>query len=320
MKTTSPTAPAKTPPQQRDFAEAMHALYVVKDGHAAAKHRALIIPAVLLVFGGGIGSAARMLLPPAWAVPATGLLAVLLTAWAVLAACLSYQTGPLQRVDWDTADDYQQRLIAGLSPDARTILARVQQQIRRRFPAAQGVHLYCPDRLPEHECTIDAGGCDCVRMRVNAGVLPNRTRPIIVVGDRVLAEPAALSYVLAHETNHTRRPWRQLHSLQQVLFLAGWLSMGLTLPWRTLAIVAPAVWLTALALNWANELAADIAAARATGPTAARAYWTMLRAARPTRTGLSRLTGAVMAVLAPTHPPMTWRAALADRIAHRPLP
>jgi Zn-dependent protease with chaperone function len=156
-------------------------------------------------------------------------------------------------------------------------------------------------------------------MRVNAAVLPNRRHSVILVGDRLLDEPAALAYVLAHEVNHVRRPWLLVYGALQVVTLAGWLGMGLILPWHALVVVAPVVWVATMLLNWVNELAADYAA-RTTGPDAARAFWTMLRAARPTRTGLSRLTGTVMAVLAPTHPPITLRAALADRIAHRTLP
>jgi Zn-dependent protease with chaperone function len=156
-------------------------------------------------------------------------------------------------------------------------------------------------------------------MRFNAAVLPNRRHPIIVVGDRLLEQPAALAYVLAHERNHVRRPWLQVYFLLQLVIVAGFPGMGLVLPWRVLVIVAPAVWAATMLLSWVNELAADVAA-RTTGPEGARSFWAMRRAARPTRTGLSRLTGALATVLAPTHPPMALRAALADRIAHRPLP
>jgi hypothetical protein len=77
VKTTSPTAPAKTPLLLGDFAEAMHAKYVAKDGHKAGKRRILIIPALLLTIGIGLGSAARAGLSPpcswpsasAWAPP-----------------------------------------------------------------------------------------------------------------------------------------------------------------------------------------------------------------------------------------------------------
>jgi hypothetical protein len=319
VKTTSPTAPAKTPLLLGDFAEAMHAKYVAKDGHKAGKRRILIIPALLLTIGIGLGSAARAGLSPPWATAVTGALAALIAGWTVLAFWVTFLLDPLRDVDWATADTYGQDLTSGLHPDVRAALARAQDQVRRRLPFADRVHLYSPDQLPEHACTLDTTGCNCARRRANAAVLPNRRHPVILVGDRLLNEPAALAYVLAHEVNHVRRPWLLVYGALQVVTLAGWLGMGLILPWHALVVVAPVVWVATMLLNWVNELAADYAA-RTTGPDAARAFWTMLRAARPTRTGLSRLTGTVMAVLAPTHPPITLRAALADRIAHRTLP
>ncbi|MGI5204712.1 hypothetical protein ACQEU6_24410 [Spirillospora sp. CA-108201] len=297
----------------------MHAKYVVKDGHAASRRRILIVPALLLASGTGLGIAARALLSPTWATVVTGALAAMIGAWAVLGVWVGFRADPLQCVDWATADAYEQQLTTGLHPDTRAALDRAQERIRQRFPAADRVHVYSPDRLPDHHCTLDTTGCDCARMRLNAGVLPNRRHPIIVVGDRVLDKPAVLAYVLTHETNHVRRPWLQLNHLLAVVGLAGWLSMGLLLPLPALMAVAPVVWAATMLLCWTNELAAD-AAARTTGPDAARAFWTMCRAAQPTRTGLSRLTGAIAAFLAPTHPPMALRAALADRIAHRPVP
>ncbi|MGI5206208.1 M48 family metalloprotease [Spirillospora sp. CA-108201] len=297
----------------------MHAKYVAKDGHKASKRRILIVPALLLAVGIGLGAAARAGLSPAWASTVTGALAALIAGWAVSAVCVTFRASPLRGVDWTTADAYEQELTSGLHPDVRAALARAQDHVRRRLPFADRVHLYSPEHLPEHACALDTTGCDCARMRVNAAVMPNRRHPVIVVGDRLLDKPAALAYVLAHEVNHVRRPWLLIYGVLQVVILAGWLGMGLILPWHTLVVAAPVVWVTTMLLSWVNEIAADIAA-RTTGPDAARAFWTMLRAARPTRTGLSRLTGAVMAVLAPTHPPITLRAALADRIAHRPLP
>jgi Zn-dependent protease with chaperone function len=319
VKTTSPTAPAKASPLLGDFAEAMHARYVAKDGHKASKRRILIVPALLLAVGIGLGAAARAGLSPTWASMVTGVLAALIAGWAVSAFWVAFRVDPLRDVDWATADTYEQELTSGLHPDARAALARAQDRVRGRLPCADRVHLYSPDQLPEHACTLDTTGCDCARMRVNAAVLPNRRHPVILVGDRLLDEPAALAYVLAHEVNHVRRPWLLVHGALQVITLAGWLGMGLILPWHTLVIVAPVVWAATMLLSWVNELAADVAA-RPTGPDAARSFWTMRRAARPTRTGLSRLTGTVTALLAPTHPPMALRAALADRIAHRALP
>ncbi|TMR30881.1 M48 family metalloprotease [Actinomadura geliboluensis] len=297
----------------------MHAKYVAKDGHKASKRRILIVPILLLTVGIGLGAAARAGLSPTWASTVTGALAALIAGWSVWALWVAFRVDPLRDVDWATADTYEQELTFGLHPDARAALARAQDQVRRRLPFADRVHLYSPDQLPKHDCTLDKTGCDCARMRVNAAVLPNRRHPVILVGDRLLDEAAALAYVLAHEVNHVRRPWLLVYGALQVVTLAGWLGMGLVLPWHVLVVVAPVVWVATMLLSWVNELAADIAA-RTTGPDAARAFWTMLRAARPTRAGLSRLTGAVMAVLAPTHPPITLRAALADRIAHRPLP
>lgn len=316
--TTSPTAPAETP-SLGDFAAAMHAKYVAKDGHKATKRMILIVPALLLAVGIGLGAAARAGLPPAWASAVTGTLAALIAGFAGWAVGVAFRADPLRDVDWATADTYEQELTAGLHPDARAVLARAQEQVARLLPAADRVHLYSADGLPKHACTLDTTGCDCARMRVNAAVMPNRRHPVILVGDRLLGEPAALAYVLAHEVNHVRRPWLLVYQLLQIVTLAGWLVMGLILPLHDLVVVAPVVWAATMTMHWVNELAADYAA-RTAGRDAARAFWTMLRAARPTRTGLSRLTGGVMAVLAPTHPPVALRAALADRIAHRPLP
>lgn len=319
MKTTSPTSKAPALPQRRDFGEAMHAKYVAKDGHKASKRRILIVPALFLTVGIGLGSAARAALSPTLASTVTIALAALFAGWTVSSVYTTFRYGALRKVDWPSAYVYEQRLISGLPPDTRAVLARAQRQILQRFPSASRVHLYSPDQLPKHDCKLDTTGCDCARMRVNAAVMPSRRHPVIVVGDRLLAEPAALEYVLAHEANHVRRPWLLVYGLMLVIMLAGWLVMGLVLPGDVLVVVAPIVWVATMLLSWANELAADYAA-RSVGPDAARAFWTMLRAARPTRTGWSRLTGTVMAVLAPTHPPIRWRAALAERIAHRPLP
>ncbi|TDD58419.1 hypothetical protein E1293_46990, partial [Actinomadura darangshiensis] len=258
----------------------MHAKYVAKDAHAAGKRKILIIPALLLAIGTGLGTAARAGLPPTWATAVTGTLTALIAAWALLGVIVGFRIDPLRDLDWTTADDYEQQLTTGLHPDTRAALARTQDQVRRRFPAADRVHIYRPDRLPEHACTLDTTGCDCVRMRFNAAIMPNRRHPIIVVGDRLLEQPAALAFVLAHETTHIRRPWLQVHFLMQAVTLAGWLGMGLLLPWHALAVAAPAVWAATMVVNWANELAADIAA-RTTGPDAARSFWTMLPALRP---------------------------------------
>lgn len=297
----------------------MHANYVAKDAHKVGKHKILIVPLMLLTIGAGLGAAARVGLSPTFASAVTGTLAALISAWTVLAVSVTFRVGPLRDVDWATADTYEQQLTTGVNPDTRAALAGIQDAVRKRFPAADRVHLYSPDRLPEHACTLDTTGCDCARIRFNAAVLPSLQHPVILVGDRLLEHPAALAYVLAHEVNHVRRPWLHVSLLLQAVTLAGWLVMGLLLPVPALGIVAPAVWATTIVLNWVNELAADIAA-RPTGPDAARSFWTMRRAARPTRTGRARLTGALTAVLAPTHPPMALRAALADHIAHRPIP
>ncbi|NEA27620.1 hypothetical protein [Actinomadura bangladeshensis] len=319
MKTTSPTAPAQTPPLQGDFAEAMHAKYVAKDGLAADKRKVLIIPALLLAAGTGLGAAARTGLPPTWATVVTVTLAALIGVFGVAAVCLLHCHEPLLDVGWNTADTCEEKVASSLSPDVRAALAQAQAQVHRRLPAADRVHIYVPDQLPEHPCTLDTTGCRCAGQRLNAAVLPNRSHPIIKVGDRLLDEPAALAYVLAHEINNVRRPGYNSASCYRCSpWSAGW-RWGSSSPLPTLAIVAPAVWATTIILNWANEIAADVAA-RTTGPDAARSYWTMRRTACPTRTGLSRITGAVAAVLAPTHPLMAMRAALADRIAYRTLP
>lgn len=319
MKTTSPTATAEAPPQRRDFATAMHDLYVAKDAHKAGKLRILIVPVLHLAIGIGLGAAARAALSPALASTVSAAVAALIAGWTVSSVYRTFRIGSLRNVDWATASDCEHKITCGLHPDTRAVLARAQRQILQRFPAASRVHLYSPDRLPEHDCTLDTTGCDCARLRVNAAVMPSRRHPIILVGERLLDQPSTLAYVLAHEVNHIRRPWPLVHGLILVIMMAGWLGMGLILPWRALVVAAPVVWVATMLLSWVNEIAADYAA-RSTGPDAARAYWTMLRAARPTRTGWARLTGAVMAVLAPTHPPIRWRAALADRVAHRPLP
>ncbi|MEU4827744.1 hypothetical protein AB0H37_38270 [Actinomadura sp. NPDC023710] len=303
--TTSAAAPVQTSPGQRSFAEAMHAMhakYVAKNGYKAGKHKAWLIPALHLAGGAVLGGACRMLLSPMWAAAVTGALTALVGAWAVLAVCMIFRVGLLRGVDWATADDYEQQLIAGLDPDARAALTHAQHQVLRRFPAAASVHVYRPDQLPGHRCTLDTAGCDCARSRFNAAVLPNRRHPVIVVGDRLLDQPAALAYVLAHETNHVRRPWLQVFLLLQLVSLGGWAVLGLMLPWPTLLTAAPALWGATLLLRWTNEFAADIAA-RTTGPDAARQFWTMLRAVRPASTGLSRLSTATVAVLAPSHPP-----------------
>ncbi|MFG1858478.1 M48 family metalloprotease [Actinomadura geliboluensis] len=297
----------------------MHELYVAKDAHKAGKRRILIVPVAHLAIGIGVGTAARAALSPAVASTVTTAAAALIAGWTVSSVYRTFRNGSLRNVDWATAPVYEQNLTSGLHPDTRAVLARAQRQILQRSPAASRVHLYSPDQLPEHDCTLDTTGCDCARMRVNATVMPSRRHPVLVVGDRLLDQPAALAYVLAHEVNHVRRPWPLVYGLILVIMMAGWLGMGLVLPWRTLVVVAPVVWAATMTMSWVNELAADYAA-RPTGPDAARAYWTMLRAARPTPTGWARLTGAVMAVLTPTHPPITLRAALADRIAHRALP
>lgn len=319
--TTTPTAPAPaTPPasQPRDFAAAMHARFVAKDGLTAEKRKVLLIPVLLLAISAGLGTAARAL-PPTWATVVTGTLAVLIGLWGVLAVWAVNCLDPLQGVDWGTADDYEEKVTSGLGQDVRAVLTQAQAQVRRQFPAADRVHLYVPDRLPEHPCTLDTTGCRCAGQRINAAILPHRSHPIIKVGDRLLDDDnsAVLEYVLAHEINHVRRGWKQLRYLQQMVNLSGWLWVGLLVPLPALLVVAPALWVAIITFIWVDEFAADIAA-RTTGPDGARGYWAMCRAGYPTRTGMARVGGAVLAVLAPLHPPVALRAALADRIAHRP--
>ncbi|MFI0484330.1 hypothetical protein [Actinomadura sp. 9N215] len=297
----------------------MYARFVANHHHeAAAKRKIPIVPALILTSGAVVGGAARMGLPPSWATAVTGALAVLVGAWAVLVVYVNHLGDPLPGVDWSSADDYEQRLVADLRPVARTVLTRTQDRVRRRLPAAEGVHVYCLDRPPEHQCALDTTGCDCARTRLYAAVLPNRRHPIILVGDRLLEQPTALAYALAHEAHHVRRPWRQVAIAVQLVSLAGWLGMGLILPPRALVVAAPTVWMATLLLNWISELAADAAASTAE-PDAARGFWRMLRAALPAPTGRAQLTTAVIAVLGPTHPPMALRAALAARIARHQL-
>jgi hypothetical protein len=64
VEQTSASVGPAAKPGLRDFAETMHARFVAKNGHVAAQRQALVIPAVLLVVGAGVGGAARALLSP----------------------------------------------------------------------------------------------------------------------------------------------------------------------------------------------------------------------------------------------------------------
>lgn len=290
----------------RDFAAAMHARFIAKNVRGAGQRLTLIIPVVQVAVGAVIGGAARMMLPPAWAALVTCALAALVGAWAVTGVRTLRRNGLVQDVDWETAASYEEQLLDGLPANVRGILARTRGRVRRHLPPGTEIHVYCPGEVPERRAL----------MRVNAAVAPaGEQHAVILVGDRLLASPPALAYALTHEVNHLRRSWRRVVAVLQVIAVGGWIALGLAVPLHALLVAAPALWAMSIAARWADEFAAD-AAARSTGRDAARAYWSLLRAARA-RTGLSRLTGAVAAVLAPTHPPVTLRAALAVRAGSR---
>ncbi|WP_067460703.1 hypothetical protein [Actinomadura macra] len=275
-----------------------------------------IAPLVLLPVGGGIADLLGAL-PHSMGTVLSAVLAAAVVVGIVLAERKEHRTGP-NGVDWATATAYQHQLMADQPPETRAVLGDVQRTLRRRFRAADGVYLYVmrPDADHEQVCTIDNGGCPCARMRLSAALIPYRRRPLVVFGERLLAEPEMAAFVLAHEAHHARRMSRTLRRMLGAPLLAGWLALGLTVPPHLLALVAPAVWAVATGVQWADELAADVAAARGTGPDVARQYWALVRSARTRPHGVSRVLTVVARLFSP-HPPFSLRAALTARIPRK---
>ncbi|WP_395108109.1 hypothetical protein [Actinomadura sp. SCN-SB] len=276
---------------------------------------ALLLPIMLLLVGAGLGTLIRALTSPTVGTVVTVSAAAALTAVIVVATVLAHWSGPDPRIDWATAAPYQQRLTEGLPDQVRHLLTAAQARVQRHRPAALDVYLFSPRALDEHAriCTLDTGyGCPCWVVRINACVAPARSHPVLVVGDRLLTQPDALAFVLAHEVHHARRPWWALRLALGGPVLLGWLPLGLAVPGRHLLVIAPAVWAVTMLLRWIDELAADVAAARTTAPGTARTWWALYRESRPKPQRRARQL--FFQVLAPAHPPVTLRAALTTRI------
>ncbi|GAA4241920.1 hypothetical protein GCM10022254_72710 [Actinomadura meridiana] len=291
----------------------------MRTGQPGRGRRGALIPTaplVLLPVGVGIADLLNAL-PYSMGTVLSGVLAVFVVGGIVLAERNAHRSGP-PGVDWASADAYRHRLMADQSPEIRAVLSSVQRTIRNRFRAADVVHLYAMRPEPQHEqtCTIDTGGCQCAPLRLSAALIPYRRHPILMFGERLLAEPKAAAFVLAHEAHHARRGSRTPHRLLGAPLLAGWLALGLTMPPHLLILVAPAVWVVVTATQWADELVADVVAARAVGPDVARCYWALVRSARPRPRGVSGALTAVGWLFSP-HPPFSVRAALTTRIPSR---
>lgn len=300
---------------RRDFAEIMQRRY--QTAHRTQRLGALLIPIALLLLGAGLGALIRALASPAVGTVLTVSAAAVLMAVIVAVTVTSYRMGPDPRIDWSTASPYEARLTANLPGDVRHLLLSAQARIQRHRPAALDAYLFSPGIRDEHTriCTLDSGcGCSCWAVRINACVAAARSHPVLVVGDRLLAHPDALAFVLAHEVHHVRRPWLHLRLALSLPTLLGWLPLGLALPVRHLLMIAPALWLATMMLRWIDEIAADVCAARTTGPGTAQAWWELYRASQPVPPRWLRLIQPVVKALAPTHPPVALRTWLAARI------
>ncbi|WP_395111339.1 hypothetical protein [Actinomadura sp. SCN-SB] len=297
----------------RDFAEIMQQQFkTALRGHALG---ALLLPLLLLLVGAGLGTLIRALTAPTVGTVVTTVAAAALEAMIVVATVIAYRRGPDPSIDWATAAPYQQRLTEGLPDQVRHLLAGAQARVQRQRPVALDVYLFSPRISDEHAriCTLDTGyGCPCWGGRINACVVPARLHPVLVVGDRLLAQPEALAFVLAHEVHHARRPWFGLRLVLGGPVLLGWLPLALAVPGRHLLVIAPAVWAATMLLRWIDELAADVAAARTTPPGTARTWWELYRESRPRPRRRARQF--LFQVLAPAHPPVTLRAALTTQI------
>jgi hypothetical protein len=281
----------------------------------------LVLPLLVLLAAAGIGHALR-LLPWAWlGTLLTAAPAVVVLGLGAMALRTAHRSEPFKNVDWASADTYRQQLEQKVPPGVGQTLAWALAQVQHCLPHAVSVHPWVARPGPEHQkiCTIDtSAGCACAMVRITSAVRVNRSRPILVIGDRLLDHPAALEYVLAHETHHVRRPWLHLRLFLGWFGLLGWLAVGLVLPPAQLVVIAPLVWLATMVLRWADQIAADIAAARITGAGAARAYWDLVRAAHSASAGRSgwrsRLLRVSAAVMMPTHPPSALRSGISTRI------
>ncbi|MFF5264643.1 hypothetical protein ACFY4C_37445 [Actinomadura viridis] len=309
------TAPPKTSPAplgQQDFEEVMRTK--IKENHRRVYGSLrLLVPLMFLLVGAAAGWGIRAL-APAW----TAVLpAAVFMGLAVVAIVREYWTGgPLKRVDWSTADAYEQQLAERLSAASHEALLQARDAVLRNRPTAVQAHFY-EMRFSAHQQVCTGRGCPCFETRFNAAVLPARARPVIVIGDLLLAEPAAARYVLAHEAHHIRRPWMHIRLALSVPAMAGWLALGLLTPPDLLIVLAPVLWVVILAVQWVDELAADVAAARATGRHEARSFWNLLQAMRRSSSRWQRVIATVLTTMAPMHPPIALRAAIADRFTRR---
>jgi len=332
MSDTAPTTPPapSTPPHDqqpaertgappegelRDFAEVMQQAFITA---ARGQTRgALLLPVLLLMAGAGLGTLIRALTSPIAGTVVTVSAAVALTVAIVAVTVIAHRSSPDPRIDWATAASYQRRLLEGLPDQVRSLLTAAQAKLLWQRPAALDAYPFSPRMGDKHAtiCTFDTErGCSCWAVRINACVIPSRSHPVLVVGDRLLAHPAALAFVLAHEVHHTRRPWFGLGIALRGPALIGWLPLALAVPGSRLPVIAPAVWAITMVLRWIDELAADVAAARTASPGTARAYWELCRASEPKPSRWARTLQPLMYLLAPVYPPTALRAALTTRI------
>ncbi|MFD0856772.1 hypothetical protein ACFQ07_31355 [Actinomadura adrarensis] len=313
--TQSGTAKKSPPPRQRlreieDFDEAMQALNAqARNVHA---YLVLVLPVVLVLVGAGVAALVRWLAAPTAAAVITVALGGAVLLLGVRAERFAYGFGQLPRLDWDSARDYQGRLFEQLSEESGSALDSGLDRIyagRRTVP----VYAWKAPVKDKHArvCTINRGGCSCWRRRVGGFVVAGRGRTLVVVGDRLVSDPAALRFVLAHESRHVKGLSLLLQRALGVPLRFAWLALGLAVAGAYLLGVTLAVLGASIVLRWADELVADVAAARHSRSGDGLAYWSMVKRARPPRAWWTAL---LVSVLTPTHPPIWLRAWLAARV------
>lgn len=253
-----------------------------------------LLPAILI----GVGSGVR-----AWA--GAGTAAVVALADVMIAVGVAgWRSGrDLPGVDWNSAHEYERTL--NLPGQAEFLIARAAVTLRRRLKVTR-VHVF------RNTCPHPTTDCACTQP-ISAAILPGRRHPLLIVGDRLLANPPQLEFVLAHELHHITPARLRSKKLIRAAMIDGWLIVGLLTPpaWLPLAVLA--WWLLLLAWRWAEEIACDIAAARTHG-AGAESFFNTVQATATRQPRKRRIARALVSL----HPPLWLRRANCRRMFRGP--
>jgi hypothetical protein len=145
---------------------------------------------------------------------------------------------------------------ANLSSEAVTILRAARNTLVQRCGL--------PVELARTECGCgqpDLQQCACPA-RLGVEIHQQHNRTLLKIGDLLATSPPQLQWALTHELRHLTPAPRTLKKTRLLWNRLGWPLLAVFISPAVLLIVAPAVWVCAIAAAQSEEIICDISAAR----------------------------------------------------------